>query len=182
MKTFHLGAGLLALVAGSALSTTADARPFYAKVSVGETTNTDVSGFSLSDGDAYGVAVGSTLGPLRVEAGVDRLEASVNLGQTITANALDYHATGYFDLPVGDKASVFAGAGVDYVDAEANFFGSSLNADGQGWHYALGGAYRLNDRMIGEVQFRHIEADMSSDYGDFDLAADEISVGLRLAL
>jgi len=111
VKYHIVGAGLLALVAGSALATTADARPFYAKVSVGETTNTEVSGFSLSDGDAYGVAIGSTLGPLRVEAGVDRLEASVNLGPTITANALDYHATGYFDLPVGDKASVFAGAG-----------------------------------------------------------------------
>ena len=181
MKLFTVLGAIIAIAFSiSLVPVPAQAAEFYGKLEVGVTANAEVEGFGLQDDLAYGAALGADLGVLRVEAGVSRISADVlSIAQV---SALDHHATAFVDFALTERSTFFAGAGVDYVDAEANFFGSSLNADGKGWHYAIGGAYRLNDRMIGEVQFRHVEADMSSDYGDFDLAADEVSVGLRLAL
>ena len=160
----------------------AEAAPFYAKLSVGQTTQTEVSGFALDDGIAYGVSVGMPVGPLRVEAGVSRLSADVPLINA-EAHALDYHASAFMDVSIGERASVFAGVGADYVDAQASFFGNEIDASGTGWHWAVGGAYRISERMIGEVQFRQIQADLSSDQiGALDLDASEVSIGFRLAL
>lgn len=186
MKVVHFGAAIAALAAVSAFSAPAHASPFYVKASVGQTTNSQLGAgggsIDLSDSLAYGGDVGTSFGPVRVEAGVDHLAGAINLGPTISATALDYHATGYLDLPVGSNASVYAGAGVDYVDGSAHFFGSSISGNGTGWHYAVGAAYRLNDRMIGEVQVRHIDASLSTDYGDVDFTSDEVTAGVRFAL
>lgn len=68
------------------------------------------------------------------------------------------------------------------MDASASIFGTEINGDGQGWSYAYGGAYRLSDNLVGEVQVRHLEADLSTDFGDVDLASDQITLGFRLEL
>lgn len=158
------------------------AAPLYGKVSVG-VSEAEVSGFALDEGMSYGAALGTSVGPVRVEAGVDRLSGSFDLfGPSINADALDWRATAFLDLPVGDNASVFAGAGVDYIDAEASVFGTDIGADGTGWHWAVGGAYRLSGNIIAEAQYRKIAADLDSDFGDVDLDASQITLGLRFAL
>lgn len=184
MKSVQIGAALVALVGRNALATSADASVIdYAAVRVGQATNTEVSGISFDDGMTYGAAVGKAVGPFRVELGVDRLQGDLNFGgPAIQGEALDYHAAAFLDFSVGERASVFAGAGVDYVDASASIFGTEINGDGTGWNYAYGGAYRLSDNLVGEVQIRHLEADLSTDFGDVDLSSDQITVGLRLAL
>ncbi len=178
MKTIIQSVAAAALFAPCFIST-AHADEWYGKVSVGQS-EADVSGLTLDEGTSYGAALGTSVGPVRVEAGVARL--SGDYAGIVSADALDYHATAYLDLPVGANASLFAGAGVDYIDGEGSIFGSSIDASGEGWHWAVGGAYRLNDRMIGEVQFRQIEADLDTDFGGVDLEAQEMSIGLRLAL
>lgn len=183
-SSVQVGVALAALVGINALATNADASVVdYAAVRVGQATNTEVSGVSFSDDMTYGVAVGKAVGPFRVELGVDRLQGDLNFGgPAIEGQALDYHASAFLDFAVGDRASVFAGAGVDYVDASASIFGTEINGDGQGWSYSYGGAYRLSENLVGEVQVRHLEADLSTDFGDVDLASDQITLGFRLAL
>lgn len=176
-----LGAALLAPV----LVVPANAAEgWYGKVSIGQNINTEVSGIQLNDDMTYGAAVGTAVGPVRVEAGVDRVAGDLNLGfASVQANALDWSVTGYLDLPVGDNASVFGGLGVGYIDAEANAFGTTIDGSGTEWHYAVGGAYRLNDRLIVEAQYRHTEADsISTDFVDVDLSFDAVTAGFRLAL
>lgn len=181
MKILLQTAVATALLAPCAISEV-NAAPLYGKVSVG-TSEAEVSGFALDEGLSYGAALGSSIGPVRVEAGVDRLSGSFDLfGPSIDAGALDYRATAFLDLPVGEHASVFAGAGVDYIDAEASAFGTDIDADGTGWHWAVGGAYRLSDNLIAEAQFRRVSADLETDFGDVDLEADQVTFGLRFAL
>lgn len=183
MKSFQIGAAMVALVGMNALATEADARNWYAKASVG-VSEADVSAFggtvSFDEGLAYGGAMGTSVGPVRVEAGVSHL--SGDFAGVINADALDYHLTGYLDLPVGDNASVFGGAGIDYIDGEASLGFGSIDASGEGYHYAAGFAYRFSDRIIGEFQWRHVTADLDTSFGSVDLEANEATVGIRLAL
>lgn len=175
---------MVALCAGNIWATSADADVIdYAKLSVGQSLNTDVEGFALDDGLSYGAGVGKAIGPVRIELGVDRLSGEANLfGPTLQADALDWHANAYLDFELGERASVFAGAGLDYIDGEASVFGNSIDASGDGWNWAVGGAYRISDNIIAEAQFRRIDADLSTDFGDVGLQTDQISVSLRLAL
>lgn len=183
-QVLQVGAALLALGAANAWATQADASEWYGALRVGQTINTDVSGISFEDGEAYGAGLGTSIGPVRVEGGVSRLSGDLNFGgPSIQADALDYHATAYLDLPVGENASLFAGAGVDYVDAEALFFGNSIDANGTGYHWAVGGAYRLRDGLMLEARYRQIEADVDADFiGDVDLSASELTLGLRMRI
>lgn len=167
------------LIAGNAWAVSADAAT-YAKFSVGQS-DAELNGIDLGDGLAYGAGLGTNVGPVRVEAGVDHIAGTLNFGPTIEATALDYHATAYLDLPVGN-ANLFAGAGLDYVDGEASFFGNTLSAEGDGWHWAVGASYRLAEGLTGEAQFRQISADLDSDFGPVDLDASVVTIGLRLAL
>lgn len=178
MKAFVQSLAAAALLAPCLISNAA-ADEWYGKVSVGQS-EADVSGLTLDEGLAYGAALGTSVGPVRVEAGVSRL--SGDFAGMFSADALDYRATAYLDLPVGANASVFGGAGLDYIDGEGSIYGSSIDASGEGWHWAVGGAYRLNDRMIAEVQYRQIAADLDTDFGGVDLEANEMTVGFRLAL
>lgn len=178
-QTAAAAAFVVPFIAGQA----AMAAPLYGKVSVG-VSDAEVSGLQLDEGLSYGAAIGTAVGPFRVEAGVDRLSGSFDFfGPSINADATDFRASAFLDLPMGDRASVFAGAGVDYIDAEASAFGTEIGADGTGWHWAVGGAYRLADGIVGEVQYRHLAADLDADFiGDVDLDATQVSVGLRFAL
>ena len=181
MNSLKYAAACAALIAGNAWDARADAAT-YAKVSVGQT-DAEVSGINLSDGDAYGAALGTNLGPVRVELGADHLAGAINFGPTIEATAIDYSATAYLDLPIGDNAKFFAGAGLDYIDGEASFFGTDIDASGDGWHWAVGGSYRLSADLTAEAQFRQVSATLDADFlGNVDLDANVVSLGLRMAL
>lgn len=182
MKLLLQSAIATALLAPAAFAGDADARAWYVRAGVGTTVNADVSGFELDGQEALRGAVGTAVGPLRVEAGVDRVSAEANIGIAIPADAIDYNATAYLDLPVGDNASVFFGGGLDYVEAEASFFGSTIEGSGDGWHYAAGVAYRLNERMIADVEYRHVEADLDFGGGSADVSADTVMGSIRLKL
>lgn len=153
---------------------------WYATVSVGQT-SAEVEGINLNDGMAYGAGLGTTLGPVRVEGGVARL--SGDFAGIFEADALYYSVTGYLDLPIGDNASAFGGLGLGYLDGEASAFGSSTDASGDGWHWAVGGAYEITEQLTLQGELRHITADGVDGGGfDADVEADEITVGLRLRL
>lgn len=180
MKHTRLAAALTAFAGLNAWAVAADAQPFYAKFSAGMT-EAEVEGLALDEGANFGAALGTALGPFRVEAGADRLSGEFG-GGFAEIDAIDWRAGAYLDLPIGDNASVFVGAGLDYIDGEATAFGNTIDASGSGYSLAAGGAYRLNDRVIAEAQWRRIEADLESDFGDIDAQADVFSVGLRLKL
>lgn len=183
MKSVQIGAALVALVGMNAIATSADAGEWYGAVRVGQSqADVSASGSSVSfdEGLSYGGAIGTSVGPVRVEAGVNRL--SGDFATVVDADALDWNATAYLDLPVGDNASVYAGAGLDYVDGSASIYGYDIDASGDGYHWTVGAAYRLSERMIGEVQYTNITADLDTDFGGVDLDASNISIGVRLAL
>lgn len=77
---------------------------------------------------------------------------------------------------------MFAGGGLDYIDGEASFFGNTIGASGDGYNWAVGGTYRVSENITAEAQFRRIDADLSTDFGDAGLQTDQITLGLRLAL
>lgn len=57
---------LAALAAGNAWASAADASVIdYAKLSVGQSLNTEIEGFGLADGFSYGAGVGKDFGPVR---------------------------------------------------------------------------------------------------------------------
>lgn len=181
MNQVHIGAAFASLAAILAVQP-AHASPFYLSAHAGQSTNVAVSGINLGDDATYGGAVGTVVGPFRVEAGVDRLSA--NFAGVIQAHALDYNATAYLDLPLSSATSVFAGGGVDYLNAEAQSpYGSGMSASGYGYHYALGVAHRLTDHVIGQVEWRRIKSsNLSISGSDVDLTADTVTAGVRVAL
>lgn len=173
-------AALVAAVLGPVLiAPSANANEWYGRVSVGQSEITGSSGgFSaeLDEGLSYGAALGTSVGPFRVEAGVDQL--SGDFAGIADVDALAYSATAYLDLNVGENASVFVGAGADYIDAELSVPGFSVSETGDGWHYDLGAAYRLSDRFIGEVRVRQIQADIAG----IDVDTSQVTAGIRFAL
>lgn len=173
MKIFAaiLAAGFLAL----GIATPASADPFYVKASAGVSLNTEVEGFSLEDNAVYGVAVGTAVGPVRVEVGADRINTGI---MGLEANVNDFSATAYLDLPITENTGVFVGAGLDYLQAEASYYGYEFDQDGQGWHATAGVATRLSDRVIGEVAIRYLDADFD-DFSGEHLGA---TVGVRVRI
>lgn len=180
MKTLQVAAALAAIIGGNAIATTADAGEWYAAARVG-VSEAEVSGMAFNEGLTYGGAVGTSVGPVRVEAGVTRL--SGDFANVIEADALDYSLSGFLDFPVGDRAALFVGGGVDYVDGSASIYGSEIEASGNGYHYTTGLSYRFSPGIIGEAAYSHLTAELDADYlGDIDLESDQVSLGLRLAL
>ena len=181
----------LFLIAAAAAIPLAVAEPasaeWYGAVSIGQA-DSEIEGVGVDEGLSYGAALGTSWGPLRLEAGVDRISGDLNLGYiAIDTSALDYSLAAYVDLPLGDNASLFAGASVDYVGGQAEILTEQIDASGQGYSWMIGGAYRLNDRMIAEVQWRQLTADLDAEYDGYDLGEVELvsniaTVGLRLEL
>lgn len=172
----NTGAALIALTAAGALCGQAEASSMYGKISAGEAVDSTVGGFALNDGLTYEGAIGGSAGPVRIEAGVGR--TSIDLFAVGQGHAVDYSVTAYVDLPHG----VFVGLGGDYIEANVTGFGPSLEANGDGWHYAVGYARRLTSDMIGEVQLRHTEANLDFGFGDLDVESDALTVGVRFAI
>lgn len=176
MNQLQIGAAFASLTALLAVQP-AHASELYARASVGQTTNASVSGIKFDDGMSYGAGVGGAVGPVRLELGADRLSGS--LASVIEGHAMAYSATGYVDLPVG-AVTLSGGAGVDYVDASVHGpYGGSYNANGYGWHWAVQGSTRVSDRVIAQVEYRHLSADLGSP-GTLD--ADQITAGFRFRI
>lgn len=180
MKSGQVLLGASGVIMAFAMAQTASAAPFYAKVSVGETSNAAVEGIDLNDGFAYGGAVGTSVGPVRVEAGVDHL--SGDIGSFVDVDAWDYSVTGYLDLPITENTGVFAGAGLDYIDASANLGFTSIDGEGNGWHWTVGAAHRFAPGLIGEVAYRSTSADLDTDFGSLEAEYSTVSLGLRVSL
>ena len=181
MNQVQIGAAFASLAAIIAVQP-AHASPLYLSAHAGQTTNVAVSGINLNDDAAYGGAIGSSVGPVRVEAGIDRLSA--NLDGVIQAHALDYSASAFFDLPLSDATSVFAGGGVDYLQAEAKvIYGGSVSASGYGYHFGGGVSHRIAEHMIAQVEWRRVKAsNLSINGSDVDLTADTVTAGVRVSL
>lgn len=171
IKTFVIAAAMLCF-AGAA-----NAAPFYLKAEIG-TADVAVEGINLDDGQTYGAAVGTSVGPVRVEAGVRHVDTGLDLFG-VSADGLDYAATAYFDFAITERTGVFVGAGVDYITAEASIGPwAAFDAEGTGYHYAAGVAHRVSDNAILEAQYRHTEADLDG----LDLELDAVTIGARFAL
>lgn len=168
-------AAVAVLIIGFTMCSTADAREFYVKVEAGQTIETDVDAFgSLPNGDVLGAYVGSSVGPVRVEAGV----ANVTFDTGIPIADIDanyYNASGNIDLANG----LYFGGGAGYIESEAEFGPFSASDEGWAWHLQGGYAHRLTDSLVAEFQVRYIDA-------DFDTLGEATStaatVGLRMAL
>lgn len=172
---------LIAICAFFAIPSMASAAPMYVKIEAGSTANTEVEGIALSDDLAYGAALGADFGPVRVEAGVSHFGADIL--SIATASALNYRATAFVDFGVTDRSAFYAGAGLDYITAEANLLTYSVDGEGDGWHYVVGYSWALNDAITLDANVRHVEADL--DFGvvsDVSLETDLVSAGIRLAL
>lgn len=181
MHILKTTAALAAFTAGAAIFTSpANAAPLYLKVAAGQTENASVSGIDLNGDLAYEGDVGTSVGPIRAEVGVGHVSGS--FGSFADVSAWDLKATGYLDLPLSDNSGVFVGAGVDHIEGEANVYGSSINASGNGWHYSVGVAHRFSPGLIGEVAFTRTTADLDSDYGSFNADFDTVMAGVRASL
>ena len=180
MKALQAVTGAGAVVMAFAMAQTASAEGWYGKVSVGETSNAAVEGINLNDGFAYGGALGTAVGPVRVEVGADHV--SGDLGGFVDVDAWAYSATAYADFQVTENTGVFVGAGLDYISASANLGGFTIDGEGQGWHWTAGVAHRFSPGIIGEVSYRSVTADLDTDFGSLEAEYATVSAGLRFAL
>lgn len=180
MKGMLLAGGALAALA---FTGSANAGEWYASVDVGQTVDVEVSGVPFSDGAAYGLDIGYDFGAFRVEGSVNRLSADLDFVVAIEGATTNADLTGYWDIPIGDRATLSLGGGVHYaeVDAETPIF--SLEGEGEGFHYGVAGAYALTDSMDFEVEFQRRETDLDMDFvGGLDLEQYVGTVGLRFRL
>ena len=140
--------------------------------------------------DTYGAALGADTGLLRFELGAAHVEAPVDYRGLFygSLDAADFSVSAFADLPLGDRLSVFAGAGVDYLygDGEVGVLGFSIPYDVNNWGYSLaaGGALRIAPGFTGEVQFRRLTVDdlpnaPASERGHVE--HDSVTLGARIA-
>jgi len=170
---------LASLALPSLMIATPASAEWYAKVNVGQTFDTEVSGLNLSEDLAYGAAIGTTLGPFRLEAGAQRLNANADLGfMAINADAVNYSGSIYLDLPVTENASLFGGVGLDYMQAEASTLGYSISEEGDGWHASIGASYDLSENLVFEGQVTRLDVELDT----FDVETWNAMAGLRFKL
>lgn len=178
MKSLQIGLGVAALALVGVAP--AHASELYAKVGVGQTENASVGGIDLTGDTAYTAGIGTGLGPLRVEGAVSHV--SGHLSTFADISAYDYQATAYLDVPITQNSGVFAGVGADYVSGTATAFGSSMDANGKGWHYTVGVAHRFAPGLIGEVSYTKVSADVDTPYGSQNADFSTAMASLRVAL
>lgn len=167
----------LAAVAGLACAAlascdTASAAPLYISGHVGAATQVGASDVSFDDGQTYGVAIGTAVGPLRVEAGVDRHNAS-GWGGSLNGRATVYNASAFLDTQSG----FYAGGGVDWAQASVSFYGCKENDQGFGYHAAVGFAHRVADNVIVDAQARYTHLDVFGGASDVTY-----TIGARVAV
>jgi opacity protein-like surface antigen len=168
-----LGAATIALVG----VTPSHASELYGAVRAGQSTNTSVSGIDLNDGFAYGGAVGGAIGPVRAEVAADHL--SGDFAGFVDGSAWDISASAILDFQLSHDTALFAGAGLDYVKAEAKVPFGSMSAEGQGYSYQAGMSHRFANGVMGEVRYKHTEV---NDLDGLDLSTDQVTAGVRFTL
>lgn len=168
---------LVAIAATFILAAPANALDFYGKVEAGVSDNITAESFDLQDGKTFGAAIGTTVGPFRVEAGASQIDAEA-FGGIVSADATNYRATVYADLFNNDTRAFFIGAGVNYVDADISLGYGSVSDSGQGWHYTAGYSRRIGSGLIGEVAYTNTQVEL---FGA-DVEASTFTVGLRFPL
>jgi predicted porin len=174
-----------ALAAPALLAGQAHAAELYGAVRAGPTFDQSAeaggSSISLDNGMAYGAAAGVDFGALRLEAGANRISGDVAaLG--LNGNATDYYADAFLEHSLG-AVDVFAGAGIDRVDADASTPWGGVNGSGVGWNWAAGASYKLNDRVTLEAQVKSISVPI--DFGassNVDVTSRAATVGLRIRI
>lgn len=171
---------LLSLPFFAALAAPAAADEWYVGANVGFSAETSVEGVSLTDEPTYGAALGYDFGTLRLQGGVQRLSGDFGAG-LVDGDATDWNAGVYIDVPVGN-GGVYGGAGVDYMTASANIFGTSIDGEGTGWHLGAGAYYPISSNVTLEAGVRRIEAELDFSGTDVSLETWTSTLGFRLAL
>lgn len=189
MKISALLSATALVSALAALTSQAHAGDFYLKLDGAMAADAEVAGASLDEGSDVGVAVGTKWKFLRLEAGLDRIDHTLNLGgASADVNALAYGGAAYLDVPITERLGLFVGAGAGFADAHASVAGVEINGDGPTWKAEAGAAIRISDNVIGEVFYRHREADIDADlpFGggqvNLDYQGNFFGAGFRLAL
>ena len=162
-----LALGLIGLGACDAL-----AAPLYISGHVGVSTEQSVGGISFEDQNTFGGAIGTAVGPVRVEVGVDRHNGSA-YGGIVQSRATVYNASAFLDTSSG----FYAGGGVDWAQASESFYGCKENDSGFGYHAAVGYAKRISDNIILDAQARYTHLDVFEGSSDVTF-----TVGARVAI
>lgn len=152
-------AAVCAFFAACAVLTQASARDWTVRAEVGQTVNTeiDVGPLTLepSNGSVVGIHLGTSVGPVNLEAGVRQIELEALAG-AVTIDATNFTGTVSLDLPYG----TFVGVGPDYYNTETTLGGVfSINDSGWGYHATAGVNFPINDRFAAQVAYRYTNSD-----------------------
>lgn len=137
---------------------------------------------SFDQGSSFEGAIGYDLGTFRVEASASRDNAELGL-VGVEGTLTNYSATALADFNGPFGLTYFAGAGLDYTQAEANLGFATAEGEGDGWHYDLGVSKNISDRMTIEVRRRAYEGSVDFDFGgDLDVTNTAWTAGVRVTL
>lgn len=180
LQSLLVGAAVLAPLAFTGV---ANASPIaYGTIRAGVAEGTvSFSGGSLDSqqGNDIGAAVGSHVGPFRVELGVDSMTADLFPG--VEGNVISYSATAYLDSPIKiGPVTPFIGIGGDYRKAKANFgFGHVDSGYNTGWHWDAGASAPINDHWDIEVMRRESHGAIDIAGASPDVETTAWMLGLR---
>lgn len=136
----------------------------------------------FNQGTSVEAALGADFGSFRIEAGASRDNADLGL-VGFEANLINYSATALVDFEGPFGLTYSAGAGLDYSQAEANLGFTSIEGEGDGWHYDLAATASINDRWSVEVRRRAYSGSVDMDFiGSVDVDNTAWTVGFVRAL
>lgn len=152
------------------------------------------AGFNDAEVSAFGGSLGfnqgtSVEGALGYDAGLLRFEASASRDNAdlgligFEGTLTNYSATALVDVDGPFGLTYSAGAGLDYTQAEANLGFTTIEGEGDGWHYDAAISASINDRWDIEVRRRAYSGSVDLDFiGDVDVDNVAWTVGFRRAL
>lgn len=152
------------------------------------------AGFNDAEVSAFGGSLGfnqgtSVEGALGYDAGMLRFEASASRDNAdlgligFEGTLTNYSATALVDVDGPFGLTYSAGAGLDFTQAEANLGFTTIEGEGDGWHYDLAASTSINDRWDVEVRRRAYSGSVDLDFiGDVDVDNVAWTVGFRRAL
>jgi hypothetical protein len=174
-----------AALAPLAFAATAHASPIaYGTLRAGVATGSvSFGGGSLDtqQGNSFGAALGSHLGPFRIELGADNSTADLFPG--VQGNLITYSATAFLDSPikVGDLTP-YVGLGADYSKAKVNvIFGHIESGYNSGYHWDVGASAPINDRWDIELNRREHHGSVNIAGASPDVETVAYTIGLRRA-
>lgn len=180
---------MAALAASVAMPSVAAAQGLYGKADVG----VGFSGSLEAEGESLdletGYQVGGAVGyaypnGLRIEGELAYTTNDIDVqGAPISADlsAFGAFANAYYDFGTG-KIRPFVGAGLGYVNGELELSGGgdSFSGDGSGVGYQAkaGISFAASDRLVWEVGYRYLSADIN----DVEVEIQGATVGARFKL